>query len=204
MQERPPLMSLRNLAETLFMGVNFGRLPKASRGDGEVPFIQVKDVIEDVLTAIDRLDRIALPETTQNARQRLRDGDVLVSARGTLMKCAVVPRSHWGAVASANLIVIRLGQASPLRPELLWTHLRRPSVQSHILSRANSTAQASLNIRDLEELPIPVPPMAMQSDLVRLILIAEEQYRCAVECARLRQEEAMDIVAEHMDSYHAC
>src|SRR5258706_107900 len=119
-QDRSSLTSLRELAESLFMGVNLGRLPKLQPGTAsKVPMIHVKDVTDDVLRDIDRLDQIHLPSTPQHTRQRLGPADILLSARGTLMKCVVVPRSHWGAVASANFIVIRLGQSAPLQPELL-------------------------------------------------------------------------------------
>jgi hypothetical protein len=185
------------------MGVNLGRLPKSPPGVGTVPIIHVKDVVDSVLTDVDRLDRINLPDTPQNARQRLLPTDILVSARGTLMKCAVVPRSHLGAVASANFIIIRLGQTPVLRPELLWAFLRQPATQARVLSSVTSTAQSALNIRDLGELLIPIPSQRIQPDLARLLVIAEEQYRCAVDTARLRQDEAMEIVAQHMDSDHA-
>jgi type I restriction enzyme M protein len=168
-----------------------------------VPIIHIKDVIDSVLTALDQLDAISFPVTPQTARQRLLPADILVSARGTLMKCALVPRSHSGAVASANFIIIRLAKNAVLRPELLWAFLRHPATQARVLSRVTSTAQPALNIRALGELLIPVPPQSIQSDLARLTLIAEEQYRCAVDCARLRQEEAMEIVAQHMDAPHA-
>jgi hypothetical protein len=203
MEARTPPTPLKSLAEALFMGVNLGRLPKSPPGVGTVPIIHVKDVVDSVLTDVDRLDRINLPDTPQNARQRLLPTDILVSARGTLMKCAVVPRSHLGAVASANFIIIRLGQTPVLRPELLWAFLRQPATQARVLSSVTSTAQSALNIRDLGELLIPIPSQRIQPDLARLLVIAEEQYRCAVDTARLRQDEAMEIVAQHMDSDHA-
>jgi type I restriction enzyme M protein len=186
------------------MGVNLGRLSKALPSAGTVPIIHVKDIVDGVLTEIDRLDSISLPETPPNARQRLLPGDILVSARGTLMKCTVVPSSHRGAVASANFIIIRMGQTAALQPELLSAFLRQPATRALVMSRvAGATAQSSLNIRDLEDLIVSVPPMSVQSDLVRLVLLAEEQYRCAVDCARLRKDEAMEVVAQYMDPNHA-
>ncbi len=185
------------------MGVNLGRMPKISSDVGTVPIIHVKDVADSVLTNIDRLDRINLLDTPQNARQRLLPADILVSARGTLMKCAAVPPSHFGAVASANFIIIRLGQRAILQPELLGAFLRYPATQARVLSWATSTAQSALNIRNLGELLIPIPPQSIQPSLVRLLLLAEEQYRCAVDSARLRQEEAVEIIAKHMETHHA-
>lgn len=194
---------LKSLANSLFMGVNASRLSKTPRGIETVPIIHIKDIVENAVLDVDRLERIDLPATPQNSRQRLSPGDVLLSARGTLMKCAVIPSSHSDTVASANFIIVRLGQHSVLKPELLWVFLRHPSTQARLLSRVTGTAQPALNIRAIEELPIPIPPQEVQSDLVRLTLLAEQQYRCAVESAKLRQDEAMEIVARHMGPHDA-
>lgn len=169
-----------------------------------MPIIHIKDVVENAVLDVDRLEKIDLPETQQHSRQRLRPADILLSARGTLMKCAVIPPSHSDTVASANFIVVRLREHSVLQPELLWVFLRHPSTQARLLSKVTGTAQPALNIRAIEELSIPIPPQEVQSDLVRLTLLAEQQYRCAVESAKLRQEEAMEIVARHMDPHDAC
>ncbi len=203
MENRLAILPLGSLAKTLFMGVNLGRVPKTPPGTGNLPIIHVKDVVDGALTNLDRLERISLPETPQNVRQRLLPGDILLSARGTLMKCVVIPESHWGAVASGNFIIIRLGQTAALQPELLRAFLHLPATQGYLLSRVTGSVQSALNIRDLEEVPIPLPPENIQSDLVRLIVVAEEQYRCAVECARHRQDEAMTIVEQYMDVRHA-
>lgn len=183
------------------MGVNLARFPKDQQGAAMAPFIHVKDIAEGVLPSIEKLDRISLPGALQ--RQRLLPDDLLVSARGTLMKCAIVPPSHAAAVASSNFIVVRLGDAAPLRVELLYAFLRQPAVQARFLSRAGSTAQAALTIRDLESLPVPLPPQDIQPALAHFLTVSEEQYRAAVDCARLRREEALDILARHMDPDHA-
>ncbi len=190
---------LKDLAETLFMGVNLVRVPKNQQGATTAPVIHVKDVVEGMLPTVEELDCITLPGTFQYERQRLLPDDLLVSARGTLMKCAIVPPSHAATVASSNFIVIRLGNAAPLQVELLYAFLRQPAVQARFLSRAGSTAQAALTIRDLESLSVPLPPQDIQPALARLLAASEDQYRTAVDCARLRREEALDILAQHME-----
>lgn len=202
-ESRLSSMLLKDIAESLFMGVNLVRVPKNSQGTSKAPVIHVKDVVDGLLPEIEALDHISLPGTPQYRRQRLLPDDLLVSARGTLMKCAIVPASHRDAVASSNFIVIRLGSAAPLRTELLYAFLRQRAVQAQFLSRAGSTAQAALTIRDLESLSIPLPPQDIQPALARLLAVSEDQYRTAVDCARLRREEALDILARHMEPDHA-
>ena len=203
MSEPVSATPLKNLAAALFMGVNVARVTKDRSDKCNVPVIHVKDVINNTLVDVGQLERINLPGTSQNARQRLLATDILVSARGTLMKCALVPDSHVGAVASANFIIVRLGAGDILQPALLWAFLRQPATQARILSRVTSTAQPALNIRDLEELQVPLPPHHLQPDLVRLLVVAERQYKCAIESAQFRKDESMEIVARYMDTAHA-
>ena len=200
----PPISSLplKDLAETMFMGVNLGRVAKNAPGAEATPVIHVKDIVDGEVVELDQLGRIDLPGTSQTARQCLVSTDVLVSARGTLLKCAVVPPTHLGAVASANFIVVRLGKKSVLAPELLCALLGQTSTHAQVMSSVTSSVQSALNISTLGELHIPIPPRDIQPDLVRLILVAREQCRRAVDAARLRQEEAMDIVAQHMATAH--
>ncbi|MDV4181503.1 restriction endonuclease subunit S [Rhizobium brockwellii] len=183
------------------MGVNFGRLPRPTDG-GTTPVIHVKDVDEGVLMPLEDLELISLPDDAQYERQRLKFGDILVSARGTLMKCATIPHSYRGAVASANFIVVRMGNRPAVEAELVCAFLRHPAVKAKVLSRVTSTAQPALTIRELENLIIPLPSKEIRADLTQLLIIAEEQYRTAVECARLRKEEAMDILAKYMDPFY--
>lgn len=203
LEASPPSMLLKDIAESLFMGVNLGRVRGGTDDDAAVPVIHVKDITDGVLPAPDDLVRVSLPDTSQYRRQRLLPSDLLVSARGTLMKCSVVPDSHRGAVASANFIVIRLGNVTLIQAELLCAYLSQPAVKEHILSRVTNTVQAALTIRDLENLSIPLPPQDIQPTLLRLLTVSEEQYRTAIHIARLRREEAMDIVAQYMDTAHA-
>jgi len=200
-QQTPKL--IKDIAVSLFMGVNLVRVPKSLQDAEKIPVIHVKDVVDGVLTHPDELERIGLPDKPRYRRQRLLPGDLLVSARGTLMKCVVVPISHRGAIASANFIIVRLGSDITLEAELLCAFLRQPAVQDRVLSRVTNTAQAALTIRDLENLSVPLPPQDVQPALVSFLAVSDEQYRVAVHCARLRKEEAMDIVAQYMDPDHA-
>jgi restriction endonuclease S subunit len=203
MEKETKIEKLRDLASGIFMGTNLARIAKDPEGNTLASVIHVKDVIEGTLPCIDDLDKINVPPNLLQKKQSLRPNDVLVSARGTLMKIAVVPTSYEGALASANFIVVRLKENAPLRPELLYGFLRQSVVKDFILNRATGTAQPVLAIRDLENLMIPVPPRDIQELLVRLLEVSEEQHRVATECARLRTEETMDILAKYMDPQNA-
>jgi type I restriction enzyme M protein len=198
-----PWGSLRDFSAEIFMGTNLTRLPKSVDDNVEVPVIHVKDVSDGTLPAPDDLERVFVSKTFAQRKHFLRPNDVLVSARGTLLKTVVVSPRYQGSLASANFIVVRLKDDAPIRPQLLYAFLRQQTVREFIMNRASGTAQPVLAIRELENLAIPVPTLSIQDQLVRLLEVSEEQRRIALECARLREEETMEIIAKFMDPKNA-
>ncbi len=185
------------------MGLNLARVSNDEQDYDKVHVIQVKDLDRGQITDTHDLKQSNVPQGSKLERQKLRSGDVLVSARGTLLKCAVVRSAHVGCVASANFIIIRLESNSSLHPELLHAFLRQPGTQASLLSRVSGTAQPVLTIRDLEALTMKIPENEIQGKLAQLLRLSDEQYRTALEHATLVQEEALSIVAEYMEDKNA-
>lgn len=196
-------VKIGSLKATMFMGLNLARVKDEGQDCELIPVVHVKDVDCGQVLAKRNLKLANVPQGSKLERQKLQSSDILVSARGTLLKCAVVKPSHVGCVASANFIVIRLSKESPLHPELLCAHFRQPDTQALLLSRVSSTAQPALTIRDLETLSVKVPKHDVQNNLVRLLGVADEQYRTALERATLLQDEALSIVANYMEETSA-
>lgn len=164
-----------------------------------MPVVHVKDLTEGSIETVRNLDAVHVEDSKRLDRHLLRCDDILISARGTLMKTAIVPVTHAGTIASANFIVVRLGEKPPIMPRLLSAFLQQPHVHHRILARLTSTAQAALNIRDIETLLVPIPAQELQPKLAHFLAIADEQYQVAVEAARLRKQEAMETLAAYME-----
>lgn len=200
MTKPDPVAKSRRITElvaSMFMGLNLTRVASSEASSRALRFIQVKDINDGVITYPDTLE-IANVDPKRVGRQELQVGDVLVSARGTLLKCAVVSEKHVGCVASANFIIIRPGPKSQIESELLCAFLRQAETHAFLLSRISGTAQPVLTLRDLESLTLIVPPREDQVNLARLIYVADELYRIAIGSAQMRRDEALAILARHM------
>ncbi|MGF6155319.1 restriction endonuclease S subunit [Ensifer sp. KUDG1] len=195
--ETGTVRQFRELTESMFMGLNLSKFATDETGTTQTPVIHVKDLNNGVLADRDKLGNFRIPKN-KLGRQELRHGDVLVSARGTLLKCAVVGPTHVGSVASANFIIVRTGKSPLVKPELLCAFLRQAETQALLLSRVSNTAQPALTISDLESLSLAVPPLDKQQALVRLVRAADELFQIAVTLAELRRDEALSILADHM------
>lgn len=200
--DRAVSQQLNSLVESMFMGVNLTRVASDAADSRMVPVIHVKDLDDGRILSRPDLETVFIG-SGKVGRQELQAGDILVSARGTLLKCAVVREAHIGCIASANFIVIRPGPNLQISPDLLCAFFRQVETKALLLSRISGTAQPVLTIKDLETLAIVVPPPEKQMELSRLINLADELYRTTRESAELRRDEALDVLAHYMREANA-
>lgn len=191
------VQKLSSLVDSIFMGVNLTRLVSDSPDSRAIPVIHVKDVEGGQILSRSELDIVSIC-STKIGRQELQAGDILVSARGTILKCAVVRETHIACIASANFIVIRPGSKSPVNADLLCALLRQNETKALLLSRISGTAQPVMTIKDLEVLTMVVPPPETQVKLSQLINLADELFRTATKSAEMRRDEALDILGLYM------
>lgn len=169
--------------------VSVGMTPprgEPGRGAVEVPWITIRDVTDGKLPALPALGRIRLPDTPAIDKGTTKYGDVLIAARGSAPRIAWVDDDAEGAVASANLLIIR-PTADLLGPALFAMLSSRP-YQSLILGLSRgTTGQTSITAADLRRLPIDVPPMRAQKRAAKLIENSDAAFRHAIEAAQERK-----------------
>jgi restriction endonuclease S subunit len=128
----------------------------------------------------------------------LRAGDVVVTARGSLLKCAIVAKGHGGVLPTSNVIVVR--PAPVLRPELVLALLRHPWTQNQLMRETSGASVPTLKVASIARLRLVVPAIDEQDELARLMALAEHQYEAALEAARLRRDLALDVVMRKLES----
>lgn len=144
---------------------------KMSALQGEVPYIKVYN-----LTFTGALDFSIDPTFVDSAthsielkRSIVKPGDVLMNIVGPpLGKVSIVPPTHpeW----NINQAIARFRAGNEISSGYLALCLRTESVLNHAISRAKATAgQFNLTLEICRELPIPVPPLAEQTEIVRRV-----------------------------------
>jgi type I restriction enzyme S subunit len=89
-------------------------------------------------------------------RTRLKGGEVLLTVVGSVGQVAVVsPRLSGFNVARAVAVLHPLPH---VQAEWIALCLRSPLSQHLLGSRANTTVQTTINLKDLRALPVPLPP----------------------------------------------
>jgi len=147
-------------------GISYGIVQPGSHDPEGVPIVRVNN-LKNGRIVIDDVLRVAPEIEDKYERTRLRGGEVLLSLVGSLGECAVVPNELAGwNVARAVGVVPALPE---IGPRWIAFCLRSRTLQHYIRTWATTTVQATLNLRDVAKLPIPIPPQ-LERDAITTML----------------------------------
>lgn len=186
--------SLKELTSRVFSGAPLYSVAKLSEGEKDTPLLNIKDIIDGGV-ATQNLSCVSLDNFRNAEHYLVQPGDVLITCRGTQLKVAVVPHTLKNALITANLIAIRLNDQ--ILPGFLAAYLRTNLGQKKLLSNAASaSAQIVLNVTDIAKTNVPVPPLALQEQIVKLTDIAEKQYHLNIQTAHLNRKIANQVLID--------
>jgi type I restriction enzyme S subunit len=90
------------------------------------------------------------------------------------LKVAVIPYDFDGALLNQRVAAIQ-PYAANLEAPFLFAFLSSRRVMNYVKSRVNTLMQPNLSIADLRRLPIPVPVLSRQRELVQTLSGLEEE-----------------------------
>lgn len=135
--------------------LTYGIVQPGSEVSGGVPIVRVRDVRNG---SVNTTAPLHVDPDIEKAyeRSRLRGGELLVTLVGTVGETAVAGPELAGWNVARAVAVARL------KPEVgarwvTWA-MKLSASAGLIAERLNTTVQATLNLADLREIPIPLPP----------------------------------------------
>lgn len=135
--------------------ITYGIVQPGAPTDGGIPIVRVNN-FRDVRLDLSDVLRVSREIEAKYARTRLKGGEVLLTIVGSVGQVAIAPRSIAGFNVARAVAVINPLPAFPAAWIALC--LRSPLSQHLLGSRANTTVQTTINLKDLRALPIPFPP----------------------------------------------
>ena len=135
--------------------ISYGVVQPGGDVTGGVPIIRVSDVRDGRINTETPL-RISPDIEANYVRTRLRGGELLLTLVGTVGETAVVSEqlAGWNTARAVAVIPVNKGIGA------YWVRLALtlPEIRHRISGRVNTTVQTTLNLRDVAQLPVVLPP----------------------------------------------
>ncbi len=170
-----------------------GRAAGARPGNWKVNVISVGSIQDDRLD-LSQLDTADIEQNDRTEEHLVRPDDVLVSARSTVVKAALVPATTSSrTVADATVLIVR--SMMPGMGPYLWWFLTSAPGRRQVESRVTgSTTLFFLPAKNLAAVEVPLPVNQDLYRLVELIDASERAFVAATEAAQLRRAAIRDAI----------
>lgn len=147
-------------------GISYGVVQPGQHVADGVPIVRVTNVREGRIDTDEPL-RVSREIASKYNRTRLRGGELLLTLVGTVGETAIVPQSlaGWNTARAVGVVPVLTDPGSRWVQYALRTGLAR----EHVSSRQNTTVQATLNLKDVSALPIPMPPRRVRDSIAAVL-----------------------------------
>jgi len=133
--------------------------------NGEVAVVQMRDVDPD--SGIDSANLIRVNVTGRKKPDYLKQDDILFIGRGYRLFAALVDKELEHTVAGSHFFVIRTKPGSDVRADYLTWYINHKRAQKYFSQHVAGTALPHVNRNTLENLPVVLPPLAVQDQMMK-------------------------------------
>jgi type I restriction enzyme S subunit len=158
------IASLEDVAEP-GCSLSYGIVQPGEEVAGGLPIVRPVD-LNDGVVSLDGLKRIDPALAKSYERTTLKGNDILLCVRGTTGALALADSELAGANVTRGIVPIRF-DAAQLSQDFGYCLMRSEPVQMQIRAKTYGTALMQINIRDLRQLTLPVPPKQAQEAAVK-------------------------------------
>ncbi|WP_292463310.1 restriction endonuclease subunit S [Methanolobus sp.] len=154
---------------TVQMGYSFRSRLEASE-NGNIAVIQMKDLLDDNSVDFSGLMRIDMHNLKE--QHFVRRGDLVFRSRGQVNTSAVIRDNPGKSVIAAPLLRIRITNFKNVLPEYLNWYISQADAQRYLTSVQAGTSVNMIRSKELEEMPVHLPSLKMQNNIVELAALS--------------------------------
>jgi type I restriction enzyme S subunit len=162
----PASWSEMSLGDLSAVPITYGVVQPGPNVVDGVPFVRGGDFPNGKID-LGALRKIGKDVASQYRRTQLRGGELVVSLVGYPGACAIVPDALAGANVARQAALIR--PAANIAANYLYQFLRSPIGQARLKKETLGSAQQVINLRDLKEVIVAVPPKREQEQIAAIL-----------------------------------
>lgn len=167
------------------LGYSFRSKLERSTADNCFKVIQMKDINEN--GALDTADLFEVEIKYVKQGFLVNKGDILFKSRGNINNAALIGEEIGKVIAAAPLMVLKIKRHN-LLPEYLMWYINQPTAQKQLESKAGGTSVRMINIADLGDLVVDVPPLDAQKKIVAFAELIKKEEAILKELSNKRKK----------------
>lgn len=147
-------------------GITYGIVQPGHHVSGGVPIVRVQNIVDGTLDTSDMM--LVAPEIAAKYRRTcLRGGELLLSLVGSVGSSVIASAemAGWNTARAVAVVPLRDG----IDARFVRFCLRSSPLQHLMEVWCNTTVQATLNLKDVCRLPIPLPPPRERAAIVETL-----------------------------------
>src|SRR5690554_1442592 len=153
-----------SIIASIYSGLSFRE--KVTRiPEGDVGVVQLRNLSNDYSSIDTDLDRIA--DNGIKTKYFLSEGNILLVGKGGNNHAVIVNSEINKMVASSSFFIIKI-KTDNIKPHYLHWYLNSSLAQNELKKQQSGTYTPTLKISALQELEIPVPPVATQMNIGKI------------------------------------
>lgn len=146
---------------------------KAEAETGNVKLLQIKDIQEGIFENLSSLPFADI--RPEKLKVNLQTNDILLPLRGERIPAMMIYNRNNELLTTTNQIAVIRTNRSLIDPDYLFYFLNSPKGAEQIASLQGGGLVVNLSLKKLLTLKIPVPSLEVQSEIINLHKIWEEQ-----------------------------
>lgn len=137
--------------------------------DEGINFLKIENIDEDGNILMNSLQFISEEAHNLLKRSKLMDGDILFSIAGALGRVAIIKKEHLPANINQAIAIIRLKSEKDINKKYLEFYLKSDILIKQITENKRGVAQLNLNLEQVGNLDIILPPLPLQQKFASIV-----------------------------------
>ena len=129
----------------------------------------------------------------------LNEGDILFAAKGPKNFAWLYSGSPLPAVASSSFYIIKIIN-NDILPEYLTWYLNQPAVLNQLKRKAMGTSLPLIRLADIKTLPVVIPEMDKQKQIIRLSRLMEKENQIMSDLIKLKETFYQTLLWQNLQS----
>ncbi len=157
---------IKPLSAILENKVTYGIVQPGFHDDNGIPILRVNNIRNGIIDD-NEVMRVSTEIASKYNRTKLKGGEILITLVGNLGELAIVPEKHkgWNIARAVGLLNLK----DKTDNYWIYTWLSSKQITHYIKTHANTTVQHTLNLSDVESLPIVLPPKLERDALANIV-----------------------------------